>query len=129
MKFAIFFFVIVSCNFLNSCGETINSNSQVVFPDSNVSFQNHVLPVLKRTCGLSYCHGEISPMGNVQIIDYFTLMNSYNGALVIPYNPNGSVLIQIIEYKLPHNPFLQWNLNANHVNGIRKWILEGAKNN
>lgn len=124
----IIFFTLICCLF-NSCTNSLNPSDPINIPDTNVSFQNHILPILRRTCGLSYCHGEISPMGNVQIIDYVTLMNSYNGALVIPYNPNGSVLVQIIEYKLPHNPFLQWNLTSNQINGIKKWILEGAKNN
>lgn len=129
MRFLIIaIFTFICCLFI-SCTNSVNSGDQIFIPDTNISFQNHILPVLRRTCGLSYCHGEISPMGNVQITDYVTLMNSYNGALVIPYNPNGSVLVQIIEYKLPHNPFLQWNLTSNQINGIRKWILEGAKNN
>ncbi|MCX7908490.1 MAG: hypothetical protein N2560_03120 [Ignavibacteria bacterium] len=114
---------------LYSCGEITSNNTQITIPDSNVSFQRHILPILKNTCGLSYCHGEIAPQGNVQIIDYISILNSLNGALVIPRNPDGSVLVQIIEYKLPHKPFLDWKLSANQINGIRKWILEGAKNN
>ncbi|ROL57006.1 hypothetical protein D9V84_06160 [Bacteroidetes/Chlorobi group bacterium Naka2016] len=111
-----------------SCSSSINNNP-TDFPDSNLSFNNHILPLLRNTCGLSYCHGEVSPRGNVQIYDYFSLMNSYNGALVIPGNPDGSVLVQIIEYKLPHRPNLQWQLNSKQIQAIRKWIAEGAKNN
>lgn len=106
-----------------------NLNNEIVFPDSNVSFQWHVLPILKGNCGLSYCHGEVFPKANVLIYDYFTLMTSYNGALVIPKNPDASVLIQIIEFELPHNPELRWNFNENQRKGIRRWILEGAPNN
>lgn len=122
------FFIFLAI-FIVACNEYLTNSNQIFIPDSNLSFQNHILPMLKTTCGLSYCHGEVAPMGNVQIYDYFSLMNSFNGALVIPRNPDGSVLIQIIEYKLPHKPFLQWKLSAKQVNGIRKWILEGAKNN
>ncbi|MGQ9819163.1 MAG: hypothetical protein ACUVQ1_04475 [Candidatus Kapaibacteriales bacterium] len=115
---------------LTSCtSSVINYQNEIVFPDSNISFQRHVLPVVKSTCGLSYCHGEVFPQSNVMIYDYFTLMTSYNGALVIPKNPDASVLMQIIEFKLPHNPFLRWNLNDNQRIGIRRWILEGAINN
>ncbi len=115
---------------LFSCKEqTLQNPDDIVFPDSNVSFQQHTLPVLKANCGLSYCHGEVSPRGNVQIYDYFSIMNSLSGALVIPYNPDGSVLVQIIEYRLPHNPSLLWKFSNNQKNGIRTWIREGAKNN
>lgn len=114
---------------LIACSQnSINSNNNTI-PENNVSFQKHILPILRNTCGLSYCHGEVSPQGNVQIYDYTSLMTSFNGALVIPGNPDGSVLVQIIEYKLPHKPFFQWNLTENQRLGIRKWISEGAKNN
>ncbi|MGB9851283.1 MAG: hypothetical protein ACPLPX_00270 [Candidatus Kapaibacteriota bacterium] len=114
---------------LCSCNNVVNNSGQITIPDSNVSFQNHILPILKNTCGLSYCHGEVAPSANVQITDYYSLMNSYNGALVIPGNPDGSVLVQIIEYKLPHKPFLQWQIKPEQLKGLRTWILEGAKNN
>ncbi|MEJ5285911.1 MAG: hypothetical protein CH6_2829 [Candidatus Kapaibacterium sp.] len=122
IQFTILALLIISCS-------SSTNNNPTDFPDSNLSFNNHILPLLRNTCGLSYCHGEVSPSGNVQIYDYFSLMNSYNGALVIPGNPDGSVLVQIIEYKLPHRPNLQWQLNSKQIQAIRKWIAEGAKNN
>ncbi len=127
MKTCKLFFLLVFL--LHSCLYNTQNPNDISIPESNVSFQKHILPVLKNNCGLSYCHGEVAPQGNVQIYDYYSLMNSYNGALVIPGNPDGSVLIQIFEYKLPHNPFLQWKLTENQRLGLRKWILEGAKNN
>lgn len=123
------FIILLIGTFLSCESPDISQSDTIVFPDSNVSFQWHVLPILKANCGLSYCHGEIAPRGNILIYDYFTLMTSYGGSLVIPKNANGSVLMQIIEYKLPHNPFLQWKINDNQRVGIRKWIEEGAKNN
>jgi len=115
--------------FTISCSQNSISSNEIVIPENNVSFEKHILPVLKNNCGLSYCHGEVSPQSNVLIVDYISLMTSFNGALVIPGNPDGSVLVQIIEYKLPHKPFLQWRITENQRLGIRKWISEGAKNN
>jgi len=126
-------FIVILCAllqiFICSCTNSTSNTNQIEIPESNVSFQKHILPILKNTCGLSYCHGEVSPQANVEIYDYYSLTTSYNGALVIPGNPDGSVLVQIITYKLPHNPFLKWKLSTNQVNGIIKWISEGAKNN
>lgn len=116
--------IIVSCENTNT-----NQNISLVFPETNISFEHHILPLIKINCGLSFCHGQISPQAGVLTYDYFTLMTSYNGALIIPLNPEGSVLVQIIEYKLPHNPNLSWSINENQRKGIRRWILEGAKNN
>lgn len=122
-------FFIFSILFVSCVDSAVQNPDSIVFPDSNVSFQNHVLPVLRSNCGLSYCHGEVSPQGNIAIYDYFSLTTSASGALVIPYNPDGSLLIQIIEYKIPHTPNYQWKFTSNQRNGIRTWILEGAKNN
>ncbi len=123
---AILFFPII----IIACKESsLQSSDSIVFPDSNVSFQNHVLPVLKSNCGLSYCHGEVSPQGNIAIYDYSSLTSSASGALVIPFNPDGSLLVQIIEYTIPHNPNYQWTFTSNHKKGIRIWISEGARNN
>ncbi len=114
---------------LTCCSANLSNTTADELPENNLSFQNHILPILKNTCGLSYCHGEVAPQGGVQIYDYYTLVTSYNGALIIPGNPDGSVLVQIIENRLPHNPVLNWKLTQNHIRSIRKWILEGAKNN
>ncbi|MCX7879438.1 MAG: hypothetical protein N2517_02130 [Ignavibacteria bacterium] len=122
--------VFIAIALLTSCNETsIHNPEEIIIPDSNVSFQNHVLPVLRYSCGLSYCHGEIAPQANVMIYDYYTLMFSYGGALVIPRQPDGSVLVQIIEYRLPHKPTIVWKITENQRKGIRRWILEGAFNN
>lgn len=120
--------IIIKFSLLVCCTSNL-SNTTEELPENNLSFQNHILPILKSTCGLSYCHGEVAPQGNVQIYDYYTLITAYNGALVIPGNPDGSVLVQIIENRLPHTPVLSWKLTQNQIRGIRKWILEGAKNN
>ncbi|MFN3307290.1 MAG: hypothetical protein ACK42Z_08925, partial [Candidatus Kapaibacteriota bacterium] len=64
------------------CTSNLSNTTPDDLPESNLSFQNHILPILKNNCGLSYCHGEVAPQGGVQIYDYYTLITSYNGAFI-----------------------------------------------
>jgi len=108
-----------SCN-----SDMISSTKDIVFPDSNVSYRNHVEPFMRFTCGFGGCHNNYAA-GGLNVNDYFNMTN-YPG-FIIPYNAEASVLIQILEQKLPHNPPLYLiDVNDNHRQGMRKWINEGA---
>lgn len=111
------------------CENGLVNNPNVVFPDSNVSFQNHVMPFIAQNCGLQDCHGYGLPKANVLLADWESMIMTYGGTMVIPKNPDGSVLVQMLEYKLSHNPLLSWNANDNQKKGIRTWIKEGAQKN
>ena len=115
---------------LFSCSDDMAHNPQdIVFPDSNVSFQAHVQPVIAYNCSYTGCHSNESQAGGIIITDYYSYMVALSGGFVIAGNPDGSRLVQIIENPTYHTPYILWNLNANHKAGIRKWIEEGAKNN
>lgn len=115
---------------LNSgCENSVVNNPNVVFPDSLVSFSKHVMPYVAQTCGLQDCHGPGLPKANVLLADWESIIMAYNGTIVIPGNPNGSLLVQMLEYTLPHNPMLYWNASDNQKKGIRQWIKEGAQKN
>ena len=112
------------------CEEKQTTNvDEIVFPEKNVSFQNNVYPFIKLKCGLQGCHGDVNPARGIQLTDYSSIIIAYNGALIVQGNPNGSVLVQMIENRLPHNPNLYWNFSDNQKKGIRQWITEGAMNN
>ena len=96
------------------------------FPDSNVNYQNHVMPFMSRTCGFVGCHNEDLPTVS-KLTDYFS-MNS-NPGLIIPNKPDSSLLIQILDAKSPHIPLVYFNINENEKKGMRKWVAEGAKFN
>jgi hypothetical protein len=92
----------------------ITQPQDVVFPDSNVRFQQHVLPLLQLGCAFNGCHA------------YFSLYQT--PGLVIPGKPESSVLVQVIQGILPHTFPLQ-SINANHKKGMATWVREGANNN
>ncbi len=111
-----------------ACSETFNSGKDIIFPDENVSFQNHVYPFLKLNCSYSGCHSDESNAGGLTLTYYPTLFAS--PGMVIIENPDQSRLIQVIEGRLPHFTFYyRGNITENHKKGMRQWILEGAINN
>lgn len=113
-----------------------------VFPDSNISFIEHVQPMFEVKCGIeSGCH---SP-GNTNIRFTYSKLISRIG--VINHSlPNGEQLVNLaIHQKNPElaplylillegypesddrmPPFNRVPLNDNQLNGIRQWIKEGA---
>jgi len=117
--------------FISGCSDSGSNTSgaNMVFPDKNVSFQNQVQPFIKIKCSIYGCHGDVNPPREIRLTDYASFFASYNGALVIPGKPEASVLVQMLENKLPHNPNVYWEVNDNQKKGIRQWILEGAQNN
>lgn len=119
--------ITVMANF--GCSDTITNPDEIVFPDSLVSFQNHVFPMIKFNCSYSGCHGVVTGANCQPYLDYFDLFKGASG-LVILNEPDKSRLVQIFEYiNDPHNRQYIWRVNDNQKKGIRKWISEGAKNN
>jgi hypothetical protein len=119
--------LVMVISMINCNGTSITSPKDIVFPDSNVSYLHEVNPFLTVTCGFAGCH-NYSAAGNVNLTDYFETMKS--PGLVIPGNPDGSYLIQILEGTIPHTAYYeQSQITANHKKGLRKWVKEGALNN
>lgn len=115
-----------------SCNETgIISSRDIVFPEKNVSFMNHVQPFLKITCSYQGCHSYESRAAGKIMVDYWNLFDVYNTGLIIPYKPDNSIFYQMIrdENRLPHIPIVYWEIDQNQKDGIRTWIEEGAMDN
>ena len=132
MKAGIIFVFGIICTFmiLDSCDDNITDIDDIVFPDSLVSYQDHVQPLMRVNCTLSNCHGPSTGLGAQPMYDYIYLTDqSTNIGLVIPYYPESSRLVQIFEYTLPHYSHYQWQINNNQLQGLKTWIEEGAKNN
>lgn len=118
--------LILLCCF--GCSEnTLTSPSDIIFPDSNVSFQQHVAPFLQLTCAYAGCHDEHTRAGGIALTSYFHLWEK--PGLIIPYDPENSLLVQVLEGRLPHPPSFQGRVTHNHIRGIRQWIKEGAQEN
>lgn len=118
------FFILLTGLLSCSSEDTITNPNEITFPESDIKFQNHVLPLIRLTCGVGSCHNSAStkPLTN------YTEIISSTG-LVIAKMPDESLLVQFMEGKLSHPGIVNYTYTENQKKGIRTWIKEGAKNN
>jgi len=108
---------------------TIDDVDKVVIPDKNVSYSQHIQPLLNVKCAYSGCHNDESRAGGYTV-------NTWSGTrapgIVNPGDVQTSTLVWVIEGTLAGKqmpPMGYPSLNQNQIGGIKQWILEGAKNN
>jgi mono/diheme cytochrome c family protein len=94
--------------------------------EGEVSFQKQVLPILEARC--SACHGSL---GGWDASSYESVMNSGEHApVVIPGDPEGSLLAQMIRYEEGLSPMPPSTpMPEEEVNLIIEWISAGATDN
>ncbi len=119
--------IICSCD-----NQPIVNDKDIVFPDSNVSYQNHVQPFMMLKCAYRGCHSSEDRAGGRDMTTWFALFETENVGLVIPYNPEQSRFVQILKASPPHQGYFTFQkgyFSENHINGIITWINEGAELN
>jgi len=103
-----------------------NDPSSVVLPDSNLRYSRDIERVFSARC-LSCHSGSYEP--NLIPPSYGNLMG-YQPQLIIAGQSHNSLLIQLLEGTLPPSmPPGSQKLTQNQINGIKRWIDEGALNN
>jgi uncharacterized membrane protein len=130
LYFLFFCFILLVSSGLISCKDTQTNPSEIVFPNSNVSFTKHVGPLFQQRCTGSLCHGGSAPAYqlNLEYPSYTALMT--RGGLVIPGDAIHSVLFQSIEGSPPSMPPPKSpQLTQNQITGVKIWIEEGAQLN
>ena len=136
MRLSTFFlllgFILLISSGLISCKDTqTNPSSVIVFPDSNVSFSKYVKPLFQQKCTGSPCHGGSAPASGLNLespSSYEALMN-HTPTLVIPRDTN-SLLMERLDGRLPQMPPPKFpQLTLNQIDGVKKWIEEGASEN
>lgn len=145
--FIIICVVIVLTSFFQNCGDsgTHPDDLSFVFPDTMISFNTHVKPMLEAKCTTKDgCH---SP-GDVNPLNYSAMLNrdqfihhplSRTGEILVNLNlyknqPELSMLYLIlsigypVEYDDKMPPYDSgYSINSNQLSGIQQWIREGAK--
>lgn len=96
-------------------------------PPEPPSFARDVMPTLGRYC--EHCHGgrRSPPPANLHLDGYDGLMRGGDsGAVILPGNPQGSLLVAKIEHR--HKPSMppRRTLPADLVAKIRAWVAAGA---
>ena len=128
--FPIFFVIIL----FTSCDDTLTVQDIDAkdIPTSNVSFSEHIYPVLQVKCAFSGCHSSINPSYGLDLSTWSGLTADPN--VVFPGEPDLSRLIWAIEGNRPPiqpMPPIGYSrpVTADQIEGFRTWIDEGALNN
>ena len=105
---------------------TVTNSNEIVFPDSLVSYRNHVQPFMSLRCG--QCHGETVAAGGIRLTQYsYLLFDRPN--LIVPGAPDESLVVQVLERIIAHPSGQLETIPTNQIRGVRKWVAEGAENN
>ena len=112
------------------CDDTLTTEEvdNIVMPDSNVSYADHIAIVFELKC--VSCHNHSLKEGGVDLSTWSGIVA--DPRIVFPGSDSTSVLVWTIEYLPavpPMPPFNYGQLVLNHIQGIRTWIREGALNN
>ena len=120
--------LLMSCKDQNPTGPG-GSPSTIVFPTDSVSYSQHVQPLFNQACNFAGCHDDGQNASPLRLTSYGNTVLSIPG-VVVPRNPDGSTLVLRIQGSVGQRMPVNGNpLNQNQINGIRAWIVEGAKNN
>jgi hypothetical protein len=120
--------VITTISIIFSACTWTTGGDELIFPETNVSYLLHVKPFFEQNCSYAPCHSGFDMAGGYAITEYHNVIAI--AGFIVPGNPNGSRLVQILEGTSPHfTNFYRGNIKDNYIKGIRQWIKEGAINN
>lgn len=117
------------CSYIFYCCKdtVVNQNQEIEFPEKNISYTQHVGPLLQQKCAIGGCHTQNGYKPNLEYPASYTSLLDY----IVIGNPEHSTLIQLLEGTLPPKmpPPNTTSLTENQIKGIKTWIREGAKAN
>ena len=116
---------------ISACDDTANITDidKLVIPATNVSYSQHIQPVLTAKCARAGCHDDQTHSGNLSLTSYSNTTMSY--LVVAPgYPQNSSLVLSVQGLSNTPMPLVGYPpLIKNHIDGINTWVKEGAKNN
>ena len=103
-------------------------SGEILFPESNISYGQHIQPIFNASCAISGCHNSTTRQSDLSLGSYVEATT--RPGIIVSGDPEASLLVQRIEGRIqPQMPFNRAPLPENQISVIRQWILEGAKNN
>lgn len=99
----------------------------IVFPESNVSYSQHVQPLFDLSCATSGCHDGFTQAGGLRLETYADLFQK--PGMVRPNDSTRSTLRLALRGVTVLHPRIEPLLSENQVRGVAIWIQEGASNN
>jgi hypothetical protein len=115
---------------LVSCRDTSNPVTKIddiVFPDSNISYDRQVQPLFNVGCALAACHDRATDQNkNLDLTSFAGVWANFG--VVVAGDTSNSRLVWSIEGRpgtVPMPPSKP--LTQNQIRGLKRWIFEGAK--
>lgn len=117
---------------LVECDKKSTEPPVISYPDSNLSFIQHIHPIFIENCAFSGCHESIGPVNGLDLETLTPSFNSVNGPVIIPFDANSSRLYRVLLSdfagisRMPKNRAM---LPDAQIKAIQTWIEEGASIN
>ena len=98
----LFSLIIISILFLQACDDTLTVENvdDKPIPATNVSFADHIYPVLQVKCAFSGCHASSNPANGIDLSTWAGVTADPN--IVFPGEPDLSRLVWAIEEPSRH---------------------------
>lgn len=118
--------------FYSGCDDTITTDDldKKIIPDNNVSYSQHLQPVLNLKCANAGCHEDAARAAGLSLTSWAN--TTADPSVVARGEPDNSKLVWAIQAQAsvaPMPPIGYPPLTVNQINGIKTWIREGALNN
>lgn len=116
---------------LNACKDSSNPITKpgdVVFPEKSISYDRQVQPLFNIACATTDCHDRQTRRSNVDLASYAGIRSRFYD-IVVPKDTSNSRLIWCIKGQpgsSPMPPPPLPSLNINQIQGLTRWIYEGA---
>lgn len=105
----------------------ITDPRDIVFPESDVSYGQHVQPLFDLSCATSGCHDGYTQAAGLRLETYADLFQK--PGMVRPNDSARSTLRLAMRGVTVLHPRIEPLLTENQVRGVAIWIQEGASNN
>jgi Planctomycete cytochrome C len=115
---------------LSSCKNTMTPGlDQVTFPNTGQVSYGTVQQLFSVGCNYVGCHNHEDQAGGLDLTYYDSWLTDPHGSIIISKDTTGSRLVQYIEGKAYHDPALPSALTPNQIQGLKRWIMQGAGSN
>ena len=123
------FFIFSAVFLLQQCKKNSTEPEDFLYPDSNLSFIEHIQPIFQRDCANNGCHTTTSPQNGLDLETLTPTFTSINGPVVIAFDADQSRLYRVLisDYQsISRMPKGRGPLSTGKITAIRTWINEGA---
>lgn len=111
----------------SSCKNTMTPGiDQVVFPATGTVSYGTVQQLFNVGCQSSGCHNSTDKGGGLDLSYYDSWLTDSHPDIIIAKDTTSSRLVLYMEGHFYHDPSLPSVLTPNQIQGVKRWIMQGA---